>query len=136
MKCPACCSEIDDRSYRCKECRRVCSYRRLCWRYRYFVFVTGALIGFWTVRGLVSRWSTRGYDNLAPGALVSDEMTLNWLGLKDKGWFCAEPHYKGSLLHLRHKVFQPKDVIVFSTGFIGDYVNTWGKPRALLDAPR
>jgi hypothetical protein len=136
MKCPACFSEIDDRSYRCKECRRICSYRRLCWRYRYFVLVTVALIGFWTVRGLVSRWSTRGYDNLAPGALVSDEMTLNWLGLKDKGWFCAEPHYKGSLLHLRHKVFQPKDVIVFVHGFIGDYVNTWGKPKVLLDDPR
>ena len=136
MKCPACFSEIDDRSYRCKECRRICSYRRLCWRYRYALLVTVALIGFWTVRGLVNRWSTRGYDNLAPGALVSDEMTLSWLGLKDKGWFCAEPHYKGSLLHLRHKIFQPKDVIVFVHGFIGDYVNTWGKPKVLLEDPR
>jgi len=136
MKCPACFSEIDDRSYRCKECRRICSYRRLCWRYRYVLLVTVALIGFWTVRGLVNRWSTRGYDNLAPGALVSDEMTLSWLGLKDKGWFCAEPHYKGSLLHLRHKIFQPKDVIVFVHGFIGDYVNTWGKPKVLLEDPR
>jgi hypothetical protein len=40
------------------------------------------------------------------------------------------------LLHLRHKLFQPKDVIVFVHGFIGDYVNTWGKPSVLLDDPR
>jgi hypothetical protein len=63
-------------------------------------------------------------------------MTLGWLGLKDKGWFCEEPHYKGSVLHLRHKVFQAKDVIVFVRGFTGDYVNTWGKPKVLLDDPR
>ena len=136
MKCPACFSEIDDRSYRCKECRRICSYRRLCRRYRYLLLVIVALIGFWTISGLVSRWSTRDYDKLPPGALVSDATTLNWLGLRDKGWFCAEPHYKGSLLHLRHKVFQAKDVIIFVHGFIGDYVNTWGKPKVLLDDPR
>jgi pimeloyl-ACP methyl ester carboxylesterase len=61
---------------------------------------------------------------------------MGWLGLTDKGWFCEEPHYKGRLLHLRHKVFQAKDVIVFVHGFIGDYVNTWGKPKVLLDDPR
>src|SRR6267143_2019651 len=87
MKCPACCSEIDD-------------------------------------------------DELPEGALVSDATTLSWLGLTDKGWFCEEPHYKGRLLHLRHKVFQAKDVIVFVHGFIGDYVNTWGKPSVLLEDPR
>ena len=105
MKCPACFSEIDDRSYRCKECRRICSYARLCRRYRYFLLVIVALIGFSTIPGLVSRWFTRGYDNLPPGALVSDATTMSWLGLKDKGWFTAEPHYKGNLLHLRHTVF-------------------------------
>jgi len=136
MKCPACFSEIDDRSYRCRECRRVCSYRRLGWRYRYFLLVIVALIGFWTIPGFVSRWFTRDYDKLPPGALVSDATTLSWLGLKDKGWFSAEPHYKGSLLHLRHKVFQAKDVIVFVHGFIGDYLNTWGKPKLLLEDPR
>ena len=136
MKCPACCSEIDDRSYRCKVCHRVCSYRRLCWRYRYIVLVMVALIGFWTIPGFVRRWFTRGYDKLPTGALVSDATTLSWLGLTDKGWFCEEPHYKGRLLHLRHNVFQAKDVIVFVHGFIGDYVNTWGKPKVLLDDPR
>lgn len=135
MKCPACCSEIDDRSYRCKECRRICSFRRLFWRYRYFLLVIVAMIGFWTIPGLVSRWFTRGYDKLPPGAPVSDAMTMSWLGLKDKGWFC-EAHYKGSLLHLRHKVFEAKDVIVFVHGFIGDYVDTWGKPKVLLEDPR
>src|SRR5678809_731898 len=49
---------------------------------------------------------------------------------------CIRDSYKGSLLHLRHKVFQPKDVIVFVHGFIGDYVNPWGKPKVLLDDPR
>src|SRR4051794_17844513 len=136
MKCPACCSEIDDRSYRCKQCRRVCSYRRLLWRYRYFLLLLVALIGFWTIPGLVRRWFSRGYDKLPPGALVSDATTMGWLGLTDKGWFCEEPHYKGNLLHLRHKVFQAKDVIVFVHGFIGDYVNTWGKPKLLLEDPR
>ena len=43
MKCPACFSEIDDRSYRCRHCRRICSYRRLCWRYRYFLLIIIAL---------------------------------------------------------------------------------------------
>jgi hypothetical protein len=33
-------------------------------------------------------------------------------------------------------VFQARDVIVFVHGFIGDYVNTWGKPRVLLEDPR
>jgi pimeloyl-ACP methyl ester carboxylesterase len=136
MKCPACCAEIDDRSYRCRECHGICSYRRLCWRYRYIVFVIVALIGFWTVKGYVRRWYANDYDKLPEGALVSDATTLSWLGLRDKGWFCQEPHYKGRLLHLRHMVFQPKDVIVFVHGFIGDYVNTWGKPKVLLDDPR
>ena len=90
MKCPACCSEIDDRSYRCKHCRRICSYRRLCWRYRYFLLLLFALIGFWTIPGLVRRWFARSYDKLPEGALVSDAMTLDVLGLKDKGWFCEE----------------------------------------------
>ena len=76
------------------------------------------------------------FKKLPLGALVSDQMTLGWLGLKDKGWFCEEPHYKGSVLHLRHNVFQAKDVIVFVRGFTGDYVNTWGKPKVLLDDPR
>ena len=86
--------------------------------------------------GLIRRRSTGSYQKLPPGALVPDPMTLSWLGLRDKGWFCAEAHYKGSLLHLRHKVFQAKDVIVFVHGFIGDYVNTWGKPKVLLEDPR
>jgi len=34
------------------------------------------------------------------------------------------------------RFFQPKDVIIFVHGFIGDYVNTWGKPKVLLDDPR
>src|SRR6516225_5525155 len=100
------------------------------------VLVMVALIGFWTIPRFVGRWFTRGYDKLPTGALVSDATTLSWLGLTDKGWFCEEPHYKGRLLHLRHNVFQAKDVIVFVHGFIGDYVNTWGKPEVLLDDPR
>jgi pimeloyl-ACP methyl ester carboxylesterase len=76
------------------------------------------------------------FARLPEGALVNDSITRAWLGLSDKGWFCEEPHHKGELLHLRHRVFQPKDVIVFIHGFIGDYVNTWGKPSVLLDDPR
>jgi pimeloyl-ACP methyl ester carboxylesterase len=136
MKCPACCSEIDNRSYRCRECLGICSYRWLCWRYRYLIFAIVALIGFWTIKGYVRRWYANDYDKLPEGALVADATTLSWLGLRDKGWFCEEPHYKGRLLHLRHKVFQPKDVIIFVHGFIGDYVDTWGKPQVLLDDPR
>src|SRR3954447_21610472 len=136
MKCPACYSEIDDRSYRCRSCHHICSYRRLFRRYFYLLLGLVALIGFWMIPGLVTRWSVRGYDKLPPGALVSDTTTMVWLGLTDKEWFCEEPHYKGNLLHLRHKVFQAKDVIIFVHGFIGDYINTWGKPKLLLEDPR
>ena len=94
------------------------------------------MIGLWTIKGYVRRWYANDYEKLPEGALVSDATTLSWLGLRDKGWFCEEPHYKGRLLHLRHRVFQPKDVIIFVHGFIGDYVDTWGKPKVLLDDPR
>ncbi|MGH8094995.1 MAG: alpha/beta hydrolase [Chthoniobacterales bacterium] len=94
------------------------------------------LIGFWTIKGYFGRWFANDYDKLPEGALVSDATTLSWLGLKDNGWFCEEPHYKGTLLHLRHKVFQAKDVIIFVHGFTGDYVSDWGKPKVLLDDPR
>lgn len=100
------------------------------------MFVLLALIGYWTVPGLVAKLFARDYKNLPIGALVSDQITLGWLGLADQGWFCEEPHYKGSLLHLRHTVFQAKDVIVFVHGFTGGYFNTWGKPKVLLDDPR
>ena len=136
MKCPACCSEIDDRSYRCKECHRICSYRRLCWRYRYVLFLVAGLIVVWMGRTYTRRLFTSDYASLPEGALVSDETTRQWLGLADKGWFCEEPHYKGNLLHLRHRIFQSKDVIVFIHGFIGHYVDTWGKPSVLIDDPR
>src|SRR5262249_54583915 len=136
MKCPACRSEIDDRSYRCKECHRICSYKRLCWRYRYILFIFLALIAFWVGKIAFRQVLTADYAKLPEGATVSDSVTRAWLGLKDNGWFCEEPHHKGELLHLRHKVFQAKDVIVFIHGFIGDYVTTWGKPSVLLDDPR
>src|SRR4051812_12641973 len=57
-------------------------------------------------------------------------------GWKKKKWFLGGRHSKGKFLHLRAKVFQAKDVIVFVHGFIGDYVNTWGKPTVLLEDPR
>jgi pimeloyl-ACP methyl ester carboxylesterase len=136
MKCPACCSEIDDKSYRCTECHRICSYRRLTWRYRYLSLIIVGVLLYWTFGAYVRGLFTKDYARLPEGALVSDATTREWLGLTDKGWFCEEPHYKGVLLHLRHRVFQPKDVIVFVHGFIGDYVNTWGKPKVLLDDPR
>ena len=136
MNCPACRSEIHDRSYRCKECHHICSYRRLCWRYRYVLFVIVALVSLWAIRIYARRVNTPDYAKLPQGAVVSDAATRRWLGLSDDGWFCEEPHRKGELLHLRHKVFQAKDVIVFIHGFIGDYVNTWGKPSVLLDDPR
>jgi pimeloyl-ACP methyl ester carboxylesterase len=136
MKCPACCSEIDDKSYRCTECHRICSYRRLTWRYRYLSLVIVGLLAYWIFGSYIRGLFTKDYSRLPDGALVSDATTREWLGLTDKGWFCEEPHYKGVLLHLRHRVFQPKDVIIFVHGFIGDYVNTWGKPKVLLDDPR
>jgi pimeloyl-ACP methyl ester carboxylesterase len=136
MKCPACCSEIDDKSYRCKECHRICSYRRLCWRYRYVLLVFFALLLFWIGKIAVRRVMTADFARLPDGALVGDSITRAWLGVKDTGWFCEEPHHKGELLHLRHRVFQARDVIVFIHGFIGSYVDTWGKPNVLLDDPR
>jgi hypothetical protein len=136
MKCPACRSEIDDRSYRCRHCRRICSYRRLCHRYRYLVFLILALLAFLMGKAVTRRVLTADFNKLPEGALVNDSITRAWLGLTDKDWFCEEPHYKGRLLHLRHKVFQAKDVIVFVHGFIGDYVTTWGKPKVLLEDPR
>ena len=136
MKCPACRSEIDDRSYRCKECHRICSYARLCWRYRYALFLIAGLFIFWMGRSYTRRLFAPDFANLPNGALVSDEATRQWLGLVDNGWFCEEPHYKGNLLHLRHRIFQAKDVIVFIHGFTGHYVDSWGKPAVLLDDPR
>src|SRR5262245_34174839 len=112
MKCPACYSEIDDRSYRCKECHRICSSMRLCWRYLDILFIILALVGFWVGKTAVRRVLTTNYDRLPEGTLVSDSVTRGWLGLTDKGWFCEEPHHKGELLHLRHRIFQPEDVIV------------------------
>jgi len=87
-------------------------------------------------RTYTRRLFTSDYTSLPEGALVSDETTRQWLGLADKGWFCEEPHYKGNLMHLRHRIFQSKDVIVFIHGFIGHYVDTWGKPSVLIDDPR
>ena len=136
MKCPACCSEIDDKSYRCTECHRICSYKRLCWRYRYLLFVIVGLVSLWTIKIYTRRLLAPDYARLPQGAVVSDATTRRWLGLSDTGWFCEEPHRKGEVLHLRHRVFQAKDVIVFIHGFIGDYVDTWGKPSVLLDDPR
>jgi len=136
VNCPACRSEIHDHSYRCKECHRICSYKRLCWRYRYVLLIIVALVSLWTIKIYTRRLSTPDYAKVPPGALVSDATTRRWLGLSDDGWFCEEPHRKGELLHLRHRVFQAKDVIVFIHGFIGDYVDTWGKPSVLLDDPR
>jgi hypothetical protein len=83
MKCPACCSEIDDRSHRCRECHRICSYRRLCWRYRYFLLVFVALMG--RIKGYVTRWYANDYDKLPAGGLVSDATTMSWLAVRDKG---------------------------------------------------
>src|SRR5215831_917295 len=136
MKCPACRSEIDDRSYRCKECHRICSYKRLCWRYRYILLILVGLLGFWTIRDYTRRWFAPDYAKLTDGDIISDAATRQWLGLSDNGWFCEEPHRKGELLHLRHKVFQAKDVIVFIHGFIGDYLQTWGKLSVILNDPR
>lgn len=78
MKCPACCSEIDDRSYRCKECHRICSYRRLCWRYRYVLLLIAGLIILWVGRSYTRRLFTTDYASLPEGALVSDETTRQW----------------------------------------------------------
>ena len=136
MKCPACRSEIDDQSYRCTECHRICSYKRLTWRYRYLFLLILAVIGYWTFGSYIRGLFTKNFDKLPEGAMVSDATTREWLGLTDKAWFCEEPHYKGNVLHLRHKVFQARDVMVFIHGFIGNYVDTWGKAKVLLDDPR
>src|SRR5215831_10674486 len=136
MKCPACRSEVDDRSYRCKECHHISSYKRLCWRYRYILLFVFALIVFWGGKAAIGRVLTSDYARLPEGTTISEAATRQWLGLSDHGWFCEEPHRKGELLHLRHKVFQAKDVIVFIHGFIGDYVETWGKLDVLLNDPR
>src|SRR5437773_2604271 len=95
-----------------------------------------ALIGLWKIKGYVRQRCANDYDKLPEGALVSDATTLSWLGLRDKVWFCEEPHYKGRLLHLPHKSSQPKGVISFVHGFIRDYIHNWGKPKVLLDDPR
>ena len=136
MNCPACRSEIDNRSYRCTECHRICSYKRLCWRYRYVLSILLALLAFWIGRIYLRRLLTPDFASLPANALISDATTREWLGLSDNAWFCEEPHHKGDLLHLRHKVFQAKDVMVLIHGFIGEYVNTWGKAKTLLDDPR
>ena len=90
MKCPACCSEIDDGSYRCKECHRICSYKRLCWRYRHLLILIAGLILVWVGRSYARRFYAANYANLPSGALVSDATTRQWLGLTDQGWFCEE----------------------------------------------
>jgi hypothetical protein len=115
---------------------RIPWYKRLRWRYRYILPIFFALIAFWVGQMVVRQVWPVDFGKLPEGALVSDATTRKWLGIQDMGWFCEEPHYKGKLLHLRHQVFQPKDVIVFLHGFTGDYVNTWGKLSVLLDDPR
>src|SRR3954463_15923681 len=104
MNCPICFSENDERAYRCRACLQICSYRRLARRYRYVLLALVALIGWGGIPRIFAQWSTRKYEDLPAGALVPDAVTLSWLGLTDKGWFCEEPHYKGRLLHLRHNV--------------------------------
>lgn len=79
MKCPACRSEIADGAYRCKECWRICSYKRLCYRYRYVLLIILALVGFWVSKTVTRRVLTADFARLPEGALVSDSMTRSTL---------------------------------------------------------
>jgi len=134
MKCPACYSEIDDRSYRCTACRR--SLR------------IGALLAISLHRFAVGRADRilddprvgqpvvhPGYDKLPPGALVSDATTMGWLGLTDKGWF-ARSRITRATCCICGTGFSGQGRDRFRSWFIGDYVNTWGKPKVLLEDPR
>src|SRR5205823_13276254 len=104
MNCPACYSEIDDRSYRCKECHRITSYRRFCWRYRYLVVVLLGLIAYWTVPGGVRRWLVRDYNKPPLRPLAAHQMTMGCPSSSDKGRVFQAAHYKSHLVQLRDNV--------------------------------